>query len=75
MIAMNYMEVLIFIGIPAAFVILIISAIWVEKSDHPIAREQRRINALPVEYEDDDGRNYQLEDEMKKYYQRKNNER
>ena len=83
MIAMNYMEGLMFIGIPAAFVIAAISAIWVANSDHPIARQERgglsqaeykRQQSLPAE-DEDDGRNYQLEHEMEQYYRRKNNER
>lgn len=83
MIAMNFIEGLMFIGVPAAFVIAIISGIWVANSDHPIARQERgglsqaeykRQQSLRYEYEDD-GRNRQLEEEMKTYYSNKNYDR
>lgn len=80
MIAMNFIEAIIFIIGPAAFVLFIVVGIWVEKSDHPLAVKQRRYNAelnAQQQYfdDDDDDRNYQLEDEMLQYYRNKNFDR
>jgi hypothetical protein len=80
MIAMNFIEALIFIIGPAMFVLMIGFLGWVEKSDSPWAEKQRELNAelhARQQYfdDDDDDRNYQLEDQMLQYYRNKNFDR
>jgi hypothetical protein len=78
MIAMNFIEVIIFIIGPAAFVLFIVVGIWVEKSDHPLAVKQRRYNAeyQPREQSWDPEESYGgLKYEMREYYRRENNRR
>jgi hypothetical protein len=80
MIAMDGLQVIIFIICPAILVLWIVFLVWVEKSDSPWAEKQREHNAelnARQQYfdDDDDDRNYQLEDEMLQYYRNKNFDR
>lgn len=81
MIAMNYMEFLIFVCIPAGFIIPPIIILWVNYSSSNFAERIREIDAYvklqEEEYDDDsyESSNYRLEAEMQTYYSNKNYDR
>lgn len=81
MIAMNYIEFLMFVCIPAAFIIPPIIIFWVKYSSSNFAERIREIDAYAKlqeeEYDDDsyESSNYRLETEMKTYYSNKNYDR
>ena len=81
MIAMNYIEFLMFVCIPAAFIIPPIIILWVNHSNSNFAEKFRKIDAAvrleEEKYIDDsyENRNHRLEEEMKEYYSNKNYDR
>ena len=74
MIAMNGMEVIIYIICPAMLVLIIGFGVWTQKSDHPLAVKSREAEYHSPFGEEDD-RDYELEREMKEYYANKNFDR
>lgn len=82
MIAINFIEGMLFIGMPATFVIGVTFSIWVEKSDHPFAQKQRAYNSVQSESYDDDDEYGESPDErrerlrlqrsMQEFYDREN---
>lgn len=78
MIAMGFIEFMMFIGIPGIFVIIIIFGFWTDlsNSDYAVkAREQNELNKYTEYEDDDDDRNYELEAEQLQYYRNKNFDR
>lgn len=81
MIAMNYIEFLMFVGVPAAFIIPPIVISWVNYSNSSFAARVREIDASAKLQEQEyvsssrKSSNYRLEEEMQMYYSNENYDR
>ena len=82
MIAMDGLQVIIFIICPAILVLWFALLVWVEKSDSPWAEKQRRLNAERQRYDAEGEQTWDPEEsygglkyEMREYYRRENSRR
>lgn len=77
MIAINFIELLMFVGIPVGLIFFISLGVWIERSNSPFAikeRQRRNAESFDIEYDDDD-HNHALESEMRSYYELRNFDR
>ena len=77
MTSINFIEFSLFVVIPVVLIFFVSLAAWIDRSNHPIAVEERRrrnAESFDTEYDDDD-HNHTLESAMTEYYELRNFDR
>lgn len=77
MIAINFIELMLFIGFPVVFISVVIFGVWIERGTSNTAVKLRQQHNSPrhTGTYGSDKRNYKLDSEMQEYYENKNFDR
>lgn len=77
MIAIGFIEFMMFICIPVVFVLILLSSVWLENSnsDSAVKARQHRTENLWGDDSEDDEQSYELRRDMSYYYRNENFDR